>query len=335
MAGKNEHLGWLKKAETFLEWKQYKQALSAIEKAIKAKPNHPESWKQKGNTLLEMEDYGGAITAFEKMIKITPDSTEGWVLKSTALEESGDVAAAEANFQAAVANFPDEPGIIFLYGVFFNRQKRYEEALVQFEQASTFGVNPFLLTARSAALEYLERYDEALADLDRIEMNYGQQLFMVSQSRGDLLVKLERYEEAEEAYSTAIELQPQYPFLWVNLGLLLEKQSRYDDAIAHYDTALVVLGDDAIFMKVQMFSRLKRYDDALKALAGYLALYPDDGVALYEQAIAYNGKQQIPEALASLRQAIAIDHGLTEDLAEDADFANLRENPEFQALLET
>lgn len=332
MAGKNEHLGWLKKAEGFIEWKQYKQAINAIDKAIKAKPNHYDSWKLKGETLLEMDDWAGAIAAFEKLIKLDPESPEGWVLKSTALEESGDVAAAEANFQAAVDTFPEEPSLIFLYGVFLNRHSRFEEALVQFEQAATFGVNPFLLTARSAAFENLERYEEALNDLNRIEMDYGA-ISLVAKTRGDIFVKLERFAEAEAAYSGAIEQEPQYPFLWVCLGLLLEKQERYDDAIAHYDTAMVVLGDSAILMKVQMLSRLKRYDEMLEVLADYLARYPDDGNALYEQAIAHNGKQQLPETLASLRQAIAIDHSLAEDLAEEEEFQNLAENPEFKALL--
>jgi tetratricopeptide (TPR) repeat protein len=155
----------------------------------------------------------------------------------------------------------------------------------------------------------------------------------VAKSRGDIFVKLERFDEAEDAYSEAIELEPQYPFLWVCLGLLLEKQERYDDAIAHYDTAMVVLGADGIFMKAQMLTRLKRYDEALEGLTAYLQEIPNDANAIYEQAICFDGKQQIEEALICLRQAIVIDPKLAGDLATEEDFRNLRDNPEFQALM--
>ena len=85
MSKSGQHLGWVKKAETFAEWKQYKQAIAAFDKAIKLKPNYVEAWMGKGRALMELEDLDRAIAAFKKVINLEPKNFDAWLMISMAL----------------------------------------------------------------------------------------------------------------------------------------------------------------------------------------------------------------------------------------------------------
>jgi tetratricopeptide (TPR) repeat protein len=331
MAGKTEHLGWMKKAQSFVEWKQYKQAIKAFDQAIKAKPNYPEAWEAKGKMLMDMGDFGGAVQAFDKLIKITPTVTNGWVLRSTALEEGGDLAAAGDCWQQSMAEFPDDPTLIFLYGVYLNRQKQFEAALVQFDRATAMGSNPFLLMARSAALEHLGRPLAALGDLDRIELEYGP-MFMVSKARADLFVSLERYDEPLQAYDLAVEIAPEQQFLWLAKGLLLEQLEAHEPLIDWYDTAIAVLGPIGHLFKAEYLTRINQAEAALTEFQTYLAKHPDDGSAYYGQGLCWLMQANEDLGWRSLQTAIQLDPSIYAVAMGDALFVPWRDRLEFLQL---
>src|SRR5471030_675590 len=51
-------------------------------------------------------------------------------------------------------------------------------------------------------------------------------------------IKLEKFAEAEEFARRAIALEDQSPEAWSNLGIALAKMERYDDALQAYDLAI-------------------------------------------------------------------------------------------------
>ena len=55
------------------------------------------------------------------------------------------------------------------------------------------------------------------------------------------MYRQEKYNEALKAFDTAKDLNPQYPFVWVNKGLGLEKLQEYDLALQAYKKAAIEL----------------------------------------------------------------------------------------------
>ncbi|MGI0491983.1 tetratricopeptide repeat protein [Alkalinema pantanalense CENA528] len=307
MASKDQHLGWIKKGDTALEWKQHKQAIAAYEKAIKAKSNCVEAWTKLGRVCMEIQDWDRAIAAFDKVIKLEPENFDGYFYKAAVQEEAGQIEAAEATHRQMVQVLDDHPGCYFSLGTFLNRQKRYEEALEFLDQAVAMAPNPMNLTARSFSYESLERYEEALADLNRVD-SYGA-FYMVYHSRGQLLEKLQRYDEALEVYKEGLEQDP-VPLLIMDQAYLLETLGRTEEAEAIYAGEIENekaggLSEFAYNIKAQTKQRLERYDEAIAIYEEGLQEYPDNPDFIYEIAICYSLKGDTEQALQTLKRAIA------------------------------
>ncbi len=55
---------------------------------------------------------------------------------------------------------------------------------------------------------------------------------------------MERYEKAISEYEKALELEPQHPAIHRNLGLVLIRLGRNDEAVAHLQTALQLVPNE-------------------------------------------------------------------------------------------
>ena len=95
-------------------------------------------------------------------------------------------------------------------GVRLARQKRYEEALQEFEEALKIHPNyPNALCNKGAALESLDRYDEAItayAAALKLHPNDPVTLF----NKGAALALLDRYEEAIKEFIKSLQFRPNH-----------------------------------------------------------------------------------------------------------------------------
>jgi tetratricopeptide (TPR) repeat protein len=332
MATKNEHLGWMKKAESYVEWKQHKQAIAAFDKAIKAKPNYAPAWKAKTLLLEDLEDHAQSLECCQKWIKYDPEDSEAWVIYTNALQAIDDLPAAQAAYEQAFELFPDVPMLRVFGALFYKKQEQQEKAIDLLNQAVEISADPLILTIRSQVLSGYDQLDDALADLDRIAVHGD--FYMIAHARGEVLEKMGRNDEALEAYTEAMyDAQGEF-FLWEKKGLLLEKLERYDEAMAWYEMSMLAIGPDGMALKAQLLQRLKRYDEALAIFQQASELLPQNMSMHYDRAVCLIQCNDKPSAIAAL--TIAID-GAPEDfqilLKTDPIFADHLAEPEFQALL--
>ncbi len=332
MAAKNEHLGWMKKGESYVEWKQSKQAIAAFDKAIKAKPNYAPAWKAKSLLLEDLEDHAASIECCKKWIKYDPEDSEAWVMYTNALQAIEDFPAAQAAYEQALELFPDVPMLRVFYALFYKRQEQPDKAIDLLNQAVEISPDPLILTIRSQVLSQYDQLDAALDDLDRIAVHGD--FYMIAHARGEILEKMGRDDEALEAYTEATyDAQSEF-FLWEKKGLLLEKLERYDEAMTWYELSLTAIGGAGLPLKAQLLQRLKRYDEALEIFDQALDLNPQNASLYYDRAVCLIAQGEKSDAIAALESAIAYGH---EDvpllLKTDPIFAAYLPEPEFQALL--
>jgi tetratricopeptide (TPR) repeat protein len=323
MAASGQHLGWIKKGDTLLEWKQYKQAVDAYDKAIKLKSNCIEAWLGKGKALLESRDYDRAIAAFEKVIKLKPQDFEGYYYKAAALAEAQRFEETTAFYQEVTVLLPQESGAWFFQGMFLSHRAQYPEALAALDRAIQLSATPMYLMTRSITLEKMGRNQEALDDLDRMLLTGEAASVWVD--RAKLLEKLGDYEEAIDSYGQASRCEPRLMEPWENRVALLLQLNRFDEAHKIALTLVEVFVDfePVCTLMGQVMRCQGNYAEAIAYYSQALALDPETPAAFYGLAICYALQDQRALAQDNLERAIALAESYRETAQTEAAFSSL------------
>ena len=81
---------FLKKGNVYLELKNYKEALTQLNKAIELDTESGEAYAYRGMAKYHLKDYKSAMDDFDKAIKILPDYGEVYDLRGVCKGELGD-----------------------------------------------------------------------------------------------------------------------------------------------------------------------------------------------------------------------------------------------------
>lgn len=96
---------------------------------------------------------------------------------------------------------------------------------------------------------------------------------------------------------------------WINVGLALAGQQRYEEALVSYERALQAAPTEAeIYLyKAELFKELNRYEEALDALEQAIKLNPHNPVAHYNTGIALLALNRDEEALRVFDQVLSFE----------------------------
>lgn len=160
-------------------------------------------WKKKGG---RVRCFRGAFLA---LVLVIPMMVMGAVAQETPIDQALDQIS-RLNYSDAVSTLeshlnkqPEEARAWYLLGLCRNRLELYEEAYAALTNATAYGAEtPDLHRELGYALQGLERWAAALHHLrDAGEKDGGAWL-----ARGQVLVKMKKYDRALQALSTVLEL---------------------------------------------------------------------------------------------------------------------------------
>ena len=89
---------------------------------------------------------------------------------------------------------------------------------------------------------------------------------------GILLKKLKRYEEAEKEYREAIKINPNLAYAHNNLGILLKKLKRYEEAAIFLKKAQQI---NPKFKSTELCKDIEELDKEIRERGGPLAIYTE------------------------------------------------------------
>jgi protein O-GlcNAc transferase len=182
-----------------------------------------------------------------------------------------------------------------------------QDALDQIEAALAIQPNAEALATRGNILIRLQRLDDALASLDQAiaeKPDYAEALY----NRGNCRQYLGRTEDAVADYSRALALNPGYEPALTNRGNVLSKLRRFSEALTDYEAALQLRPRDplALYHKANALKDLQRFDEALGEYDRALALDPDLTAAWNNRGMVLRELSRPAEALASFDRALAL-----------------------------
>ena len=154
-------------------------------------------------------------------------------------------------------------------------EERAREAYAEARKSSPTNPLPYL---GEAQLDLVKGDDAAarrnLEAALAVKPNFAPAHYLLSQ----IHARAESFEKAQEYGEAVVQIAPQDPLGWYNLGTILYAQNSYQDAALSFERAAALQSDyaNALFLLGLSYYRLERKDDALKALEVVATLNPDD-----------------------------------------------------------
>jgi len=194
------------------------------------------------------------------------------------------------------------------YGIALADEGRFDEAILQYEQAlrawpksATAHVNLGAALAHQGKLvEAIEHYSKALQLIPDYAIAHA--------NLGRALVNLGRVEEAITHYEEALKIDPNFADVHLNLGILLVRRGEYNSASMHYETFLRL---DPYSAKgpINMGAALAqggRLDEAIQCFNEALHVDPKSVEAHFNLGVALARENRTEEAVEHFSQVLKL-----------------------------
>jgi cellulose synthase operon protein C len=305
--------GYALRALSNLNRKRYAESEADVRKAVAIAPDNAFGYVQLGNLKFVQKQYIEALKAYRAGLERNPNSTDslrGLMSAYVGLKQS-DEAIAAANAQ--IAKFPNNGSFYDLLGTtLFLDKKDLSGAESAFEKATA--LDPHNLDARLKLCQVQATkgdIDQAIATLQKaIKDNSHETSFYFL--LGKLYEAKSDWKQAEDAYKSALAINPDHPLASNNLAkLMAQTGGNLDVALSLAQTARRVLPESPSVADTLAWIDYQKgaYQSAIGLLLEALKLQqktgtPDDSDIHYHLGMAYlkNGqnvlaRQQLERAL--------------------------------------
>jgi tetratricopeptide (TPR) repeat protein len=236
-------IGWVEMAYVQFEMKQYAAAENTLLKAVATSSEPQEIFFLVGNLYLKLGDHGKALSYYKKLL-----GHQQWLAKdlrahlnfNTALAyySRNNVKLAEVHFRATRRIDPSFPKINESLGELLLQRGAYTEAIQCLKQAITLEsyswIAHYLLgTAYAKIFDWRKAHDEFVAAID-MDPNEPRAWQMC----GEVLLSLQRLDEAERYLRKALELNPLLTDAVADFGFLFLKRGDLQRAREYFERAL-------------------------------------------------------------------------------------------------
>jgi tetratricopeptide (TPR) repeat protein len=234
--------------------------------------------------------------------------------QALALFRDGRLAEAKRIARRILADEPRHAQALHLLGVASSQQGNHTEGLRFIDAALQIEAeSAAIYNSRGNVLVALQRFDEALANFEKaIALN--PQYAVALSNRGNVYQELGQFDEAILSYDKAIALAPDDAESFYNRGGSLQKLKRFEEALASYDQAIALRCDyaDAFSNRGTVLQALGRHSEAVTSYDRAIAIKQNFPEALCNRGSALQELKRFDEAIASYNKAIALKPDFTE-----------------------
>lgn len=197
--------------------------------------------------------------------------------------------------------------------------KQYSEAIEYYHSALIRTKSPILYNKLGISELLAERFRSARSDFQR-SLRLDARYAAAYNNLGVLEFTVRNYGKAVKQYERAIRQDPHVATYFCNLGAAYFSKRKWAESMQAYGEALALDPDI-----------LARADNG--GIAGHVASPEDRAHFSYVLAKLYAQRGLAEPALESLRRAMEDGYDQIKDVYSDPDFAKLRQDPRFRALM--
>ncbi|MEH2084110.1 MAG: tetratricopeptide repeat protein, partial [Nostoc sp.] len=282
----------------------YQDALASLDKALELKSDNYNLWELQARLLLELEHYQDALASLDKALELKSDDYNLWNYKTITLyklkfyDKAIESAKKSIYINPENSNAWNSLGYLLLIKYSNDEPQLNIPLAINYEQV-------YFHDKQENSFEESKYYEESLIYFDKAvifgvnDENFV--LYLANQSYP--LYYLDRYQEALAICKKCIKLNFKKDIVWGNQGFILLKLGRYTEAI-------------------------KSFKQVLKLNIHYANIH-------YSIACCYALRNNVKEAVKTLKEAIAINSKCRERAKLDSNFDKIRKDRRFQKLMQT
>ncbi len=253
-------------------------ALPGVLKSVQ--PDLPPASAAELQALLGALDFVGgrmtqAVQAFGRSESLKPLSDADRFTLAMALVNLGDVTDARVQLTKLNQSHPDQPVYLYWLARLDYGQRLYDSAVeklkrvVRLEPASVRGYDNLGLSYDMMGLS--DEAQSAFATAVELNRKQPQPSPWPPDNQGFLLLRLQKFHEAEESLHESLKYDPKFALAHYHLGRVLENLGRKDAAIEEYQSAASLNPKlpEPLYSLGLLYRRLGRHAESEGALAEY------------------------------------------------------------------
>jgi len=274
-----------------------------------------------------------AEEVYRQIIEINPKQLEALYGLGMLAQQRGQYQNAEQFFQAALQLQPEAAAIQNSLGFTLQQQGKLEEAITYYEKAlkilpDSIEVQVNLGNALHVQGKLSPEEKVHYADLNQqfalgrlqvgdfkiAELYYRQaialqpDLVQAHNNLGEVLQKQGRFNEAVKSCQEAIKIKPDYPYAYHNLGYFFQEKGKFEEAIEAYKKALNIQPDLGITHNNlgNILKSLNRFDAAIESYQQAIKFRPDIDFIYYNLGTVLRDRNKIEAAVEAFEQAVKV-----------------------------
>ena len=278
------------------------EALTIIEKILKAEPNHAEAYANRTLIKLRAKDTVSAIEDAKMTVSLKPHLTQMWQLLSSLYYQNSNLSDAIEALRSAHKNEPENPDFIVQLGEFLRQDNKVSEAITILEKAIELAPKDAKAwTNLGVAFQQGKRIADAKIAFEKA-LALNPKSAAISSNLGAMAKEAEEWELALQYFRKALEIEPNLAEAHSNLGVMLKELGRLDEAAASYTQAIALKPDffEAHYNLGNTLKELGRLDEAEASYTQAIALKPDYVSALENRWQLLFDKKEFDAALRDI-----------------------------------
>jgi tetratricopeptide (TPR) repeat protein len=246
----------------------------------------------------------GALAALTKAYGERPEIERTLAFLDLA---AGDLAAAEQRFEALEDSGPGRLEAFYYRGQIAERRGDAETARRLYVRVSS---GPYLVPARLASAGSLARSgasEQALDELTRFAQDHPSDALAVLELRAQLLLSLERPDQALALYDEALRYRPAWVSVLLSRAALHEQQGRLREAMRDLEAAVEIAPDDALALNALGYllaNRTGKSREAWRYVRRAYEIQPRSAAIQDSVGWALFRLGRLPEARSHLEEAV-------------------------------
>lgn len=216
----------------------YDEAIQDYDQALLIEPSRLITLNNRASAYFNLEKYEEAVADYTTAIEKQPESDIVYWNRGEAYRMLGKYEKALEDYQTYAANTTEKLSTEFLFkrAEVYAAMEEYDLALADYADAIEQDPQDMVLYQGRANIHYQRgAYQEAIDDYTKY-LESGDDAVALG-NRGYCYLQLENLEQALNDLNRCIELKSDYAWAYYTRGQILQKMERYEDAKKDYDKA--------------------------------------------------------------------------------------------------